>query len=222
MYLGRESPRDHANQDQMGQVDPTPVTSSWPKTNNNHSLPAHHQESSHTQPSQTCNSGGTLSSMETCMSPQLSTDHNIGNIGSFHAADHELQQSSMSEHANGNGGSPALQAKRRPHHVVSVATRMKQQKSALGRAVSDTTRANQSLNSARAKLYLVKRIRKTKFEYEGKLVDFAIIRTQSAVAKFLECTPESLWRALHRKNANRGVVNDMWQVEDQGKARISA
>lgn len=222
MYLGRETPRGHADQAEKGDID-TPATSSLFQTDYSQLWPSHDQKSSHNQSSQTCDLGKTLSLSDgsPCISVELPAEHGSGSTYTVQHTTRPLQ-SSFQPDMNGNGEATTLQAKRRAGRPVSLATRMKMQERLLHHAVSDTTRANQSLSSANARLYLVKRADGTDFEYEEQLVSCAIIRTLPAVCKFLHCSPAGLWQALHRKSKTRGIVKKEWIVEDQGKASISA
>lgn len=222
MYLGKETPRSHADQAEKGDSD-TPATSSLFQTDYNQLWPSHDPKSGHNQLSQTCVLDKTLSLSDEspCISLELPAEHGPESSYTVQHTTRPLQ-SSIQPDMNGNGEATTLQAKRRAGRPVSVATRMKMQERLLLHAVSDTTRANQSLSSTNAKLYLVKRADRTDFEYEGQLVSCAIIRTLPAVCRFLHCSPAGLWQALHRKSKTRGIVKKEWIVEDQGKASISA
>jgi hypothetical protein len=76
---------------------------------------------------------------------------------------------------------------------------------------SNMTRAKQSIHSANAKLYRVEQANGDLFEYDGRLVAFAIIWTVAAVTEFLNCPRRTLYRKL---KANGGIVKKVWRVKE--------
>jgi hypothetical protein len=105
----------------------------------------------------------------------------------------------------------------------SLSTRMKKSIRARNqRPVPDTARAKQSLNSATAKLVLVKRVDGNSFKYDKQQVDFAIISTIGAASDFLGTSRVTLERALRKRDRNKRRVRKVWEVEDLGKANPSA
>jgi hypothetical protein len=88
---------------------------------------------------------------------------------------------------------------------------------------SDMTRAKKSMHSGNAKLYRIDQVGGSFLEYEGRLVDFAIIRTLSAVAKFLNCPVPTVHGAVKAKSRGRkGIVRKVWIVKQLKNGSISA
>lgn len=88
---------------------------------------------------------------------------------------------------------------------------------------SDTTRAKKSMHSGNAKLYRIEQVHGSFFEYEGRSVDFAIIRALSATARFLNCPIPTVHGAVKAKSRGRkGIIRKVWIVKQLKNGSNSA
>jgi hypothetical protein len=71
-------------------------------------------------------------------------------------------------------------------------------------------------------IILVEQVNGNIFEYDKRLVDFAIISTIGAASAFLGTSRVTLERALRKRDGNKPRVRKVWEVEDLGKANSSA
>jgi hypothetical protein len=203
--------------------DTTLIRSEWSESNVLQSLQAYIPESSHPSLLQGHSvemenpyegyeaSCGHMSTVETIPMHSLVSTHSIAS-----AFDSQL---SVGQSMVGKAKETVSQPKRK-RGPLAVAHRISLQNSALNRPVSTATWEKDS--KAQTKLYRVTCVNGSSFTYEGKQVASARIWSLSAVGELLDYTPAIISQALGRQGENKGIVKEVWRIENLGKAHRSA
>ncbi|KAH8077713.1 hypothetical protein HD553DRAFT_327220 [Filobasidium floriforme] len=217
-YLGKAQSSDHMNQELLRKIEALSTGSNWPVG----------LESN--QPCQEYN--GENTQVPSIYEDRLSTNNRYGVPATtdMNLLEHSLELAQPIDSAadfisSDTGGTIDTRTESEAHSKQrhSLSTRMKKSIRARNqRPMPDTARAKQSLNSASAKLVLVKRVDGNSFTYDKQQVDFAIISTISAASDFLGTSYVTLQRALRKRDRSKRVVRKIWEVEDLGKANPSA
>jgi hypothetical protein len=219
-YLGKAQSSDQINQDLLRKIEALSTGSNWPVgLESNQPCQEYNDENTH---------------VPSIYRDRLSTNNRYGVPATtdMNLLEHSLNLAQPIDSAadfilSDTGGAIDTRTDSEAHSKQlqshSLSTRMKKSIRARNqRPVPDTARAKQSLNSATAKLVLVKRVNGNSFEYDKRQVDFAIISTISAASEFLGTSYVTLQRALRKRDRSKRVVRKIWEVEDLGKANPSA
>jgi hypothetical protein len=219
-YLGKAQSSDHINQDLLRKIEALSTGSNWPVgLESNQPCQEYNDENTH---------------VPSIYRDRLSTNNRYGvpAMTDMNLLEHSLDLAQPIDSpadfiSSDTGGAIDTRAESEAHskqlQCHSLSTRMKKSIRARNqRPVPDTARAKQSLNSATAKLVLVKRVDGNSFKYDKQQVDFAIISTISAASDFLGTSYVTLQRALRKRDRSKRVVRKIWEVEDLGKANPSA
>lgn len=219
-YLGKAQSSDHINQELLRKIEALSIGFNWPVSfESNQPCQEYNDENTH---------------VPSIYKDRLSTNNRcrVPATPDMNLLEHSLKLAPPIDSAadfilSDTGGAIDTRAESEAHskqlQCHSLSTRMKKSIRARNqRPVPDTARAKQSLNSATAKLVLVKRVDGNSFKYDKQQVDFAIISTIGAASDFLGTSRVTLERALRKRDRNKRRVRKVWEVEDLGKANPSA